>query len=924
MKQLRLLLFSATFLFAATAVSQPFMQWDNSIPVSISGSPLVNPWAGGLNFIQSSNIDLNNDGIKDVFMFDRTGNKVRTFVNQGTTPGAVGLIYAPQYEAAFPKLQEWALLADYNNDGKEDIFTYSTLGGGFDIYKNISSGSTLQFQKVVGLLRSDYNAITKASTGSVAIPDAGVTSTWDGVSGTPGTNYAKSMISVSGLTAANWDVKFINLTINHPNDDDVIVYIVNPCGNKMRLIKNAGGSGDNFTNTSFSHYNAVTGVIGSTGYNTAPFSSTYVPEAGASAWAAFLACGSPNGTWSLNVGDQTGGSAGNIVNWGISFWSSGPNLYVSAADIPAVSDIDNDGDLDVVTFAITGTYMEYHKNLSMEYYGTADSLRFQMANRCWGYAAENALSNDYTLQDTCPVNVSAPEFVPDANELRSAERHSGSCELCIDLDGDADKEFIVGDISFNNLTMLTNGGTPMDGSFISKDIAFPSNNASTTALDLTIFPCAYYLDVNYDGLNDLIASPNAPNSSENFNSVVWYKNTGTNSFPDFEFQQSNFLQDNMIEVGEGAYPVFFDYDNDGLKDLLVGNYGYYGSSGFSHQIALFRNTGTATAPAFDLVTRDYDGFDGTAAPLSSLGITNMVPAFGDLDADGDADMIIGGADGRIHYFRNIATAGATCHFVLAAANLQNSSGRIIDVGDFAVPQIVDMDGGGTNDLVIGGRNGKLAYYRHTGATSIPAMDSITHFFGGVKVSLPGYFTGYSYPNVFKQGGVTNMFVGTESGYIRRYNNIDGNLSGIFTMVDSTFMDIFQGNRVAPNSADINNDGYLDMVVGNYEGGLSFYKGTTSITTNDHDNMIEFNFNVYPNPSDGSFMIHMTGGANKKYHMELFNVMGQLVAEDDISSDLLQVTATHLRQGIYLCKVSEINNNGVKLSAELTKRIVVQK
>jgi hypothetical protein len=381
----------------------------------------------------------------------------------------------------------------------------------------------------------------------------------------------------------------------------------------------------------------------------------------------------------------------------------------------------------------------------------------------------------------------------------------------------------------------------------------------------------------------------------------------------------------MIEVGEGAYPVFFDYDNDGLKDLLVGNYGYYGSSGYAHQIALFKNTGTAANPQFDLVTRDYDGFDGTAAPLSSLGISNMIPAFGDLDADGDADMMIGAADGKIHYFRNIASAGAVCHFVLAAANFQNSFGRVIDVGDFAAPQIVDMDGNGTNDLVIGGRNGKLNYFRHTGATAIPSMDSITNYFGGVKANLPGYFTGYSYPNVFKQGGVTHMFVGTESGYIRRYTNIDGNLGGIFTMTDSTFMDIFQGSRVAPNSSDINNDGYLDMVVGNYQGGLSFYKGVAALTTsNEFDNLIHFNFDVYPNPSDGNFSIHMISGENKNYHMELFNVMGQLVREEKISSDLVTIPAADLKQGIYLCKISEVNADGVKLSGGLTKRIVVQR
>lgn len=746
------------FLKVTPIFAQPFFQWNDSIKVQIGATDIANPWAGGLNFIQASTIDLNGDGIKDLFLFDRTGDKIRTYINNGTA-GAVDFKYNPYYETKFPALTEWALLSDYNNDGKEDIFSYTP--GGMQVFKNTTTGSTgLQFTLVKSLVYSAFNP---------------------------------------------------------------------------------------------------------------PSPTVY-------------------------------------------------NLYVSSVDLPAISDIDNDGDLDVVTFEIGGNRMEYHKNMSQELYGNSDSLKFQMANRCWGYASENSLSNDYTLFDTCAGNVPVPEYRPEAPINKSAERHSGSCELCIDLDNDGDKEFIVGDISFNNLTMLTNGGTVTDGSFIAKDIAFPSNNSSTTAVDLTIFPCAFYTDVNYDGVKDLIVSPNATNACENFNSVVYYKNSGTNSFPIFNYQQSNMLQDNMIEVGEGAYPAFFDYDNDGLKDLFVGNYGYYGAApgGFVHEIALFKNIGTATVPKYSLVTRDYAGLSATLA-----GISNMTPAFGDLDGDGDADMVVGGYDGKLQYFENTAAVGATANFVLTSANMKNSSGRTIDVGDCAAPQIYDVDGNGTNDLVIGARNGKLAYYRHTGSTAVPVMDSITHNFGQVKMSLPGYVTGYSYPCLYKQAGVTNMLVGSQSGFLRHYDNIDGNLSGIFNMADSIYEGIFQGTRTAPNMADINNDGYVDLIVGNYEGGVSFYKGVSSLTSiNNIDNLIHFNFDLFPNPANNSFSIHILNEENKTYAFELYNVMGQLLEKDKIMNNSFTYTTSNLSQGVYICQVSEINTYGVKTTGSLTKRIVI--
>ena len=760
MRSVRFSLILFCFLLIRTfADAQPFFNWNDSVPVKIDGNFVANPWAGGLNFIQASNIDLNLDGINDLFIFDRTGNKVRTFINNGTA-NTVDLKYDPQYENKFPKLHDWALLADYNCDGKADIFSYSDIGGGFKVYKNTSSISGgLEFTLVTMLQYSIFNP--------------------------------------------------------------------------------------------------------------------------------------PNGS---------------LIN-----------LYVSSVDIPAITDIDNDGDLDIVTFAITGTYMEYHQNKSMELYGTCDSLKFEMKNRCWGYAAENSFSNGYTINDTCFGNVINPGIIVNGDDERSADRHSGSCLLCLDLNGDNDKDLVTGDISFNNLTMLTNGGTPTASSMVAIDDAFPANNSGTTPVDLSIFPCGFYVDVNHDSVKDLIVSPNAPNASEDFNSVVYYKNTGTNSFPNFQFQQSNFLQDNMIEVGEGAYPVFFDYDNDGLKDMFIGDYGYFGVSGFKHKIAQFKNTGTATQPQFELISRDY-------ANMSSLGIINMVPAFGDLDGDTDADMLVGGYDGKLHYFENVALPGATASFVLSQPNLRNSANRAIDIGDFAVPQIADMDADGKNDLVIGGRNGKLAYYHHIGSATatVPLLDSITHFFGNVKVNLPGYVTGYSYPFVFKHGSIIKLLVGQESGFIRLYDNIDGNLSGTFSLVDSTYENIFQGTRTAPNGADIDNDGYMDLIVGNYQGGVSYYKGQVGPSSVALiDSPIQWDLELFPNPTSNEVNIKIRSDNNSSYRLEVYSILGQLITSQKIISNATVLNTQGLSQGIYIFKISELTANGSKKIGGQIKRVVIQ-
>ena len=74
----------------------------------------------------------------------------------------------------------------------------------------------------------------------------------------------------------------------------------------------------------------------------------------------------------------------------------------------------------------------------MDLYGHADSLIFTMTDPCWGDVYEGL--NTYTLNDcNTPVNL----------------RHTGSSILAIDIDNDADKDLILGDVSYNNLNLLT-------------------------------------------------------------------------------------------------------------------------------------------------------------------------------------------------------------------------------------------------------------------------------------------------------------------------------------------------------------------------------------------------------------------------------------------------------------------------------------
>ena len=76
-------------------------------------------------------------------------------------------------------------------------------------------------------------------------------------------------------------------------------------------------------------------------------------------------------------------------------WQGGGevNLIATNADYPAIIDLDGDGDLDILTFSVLGTFIEKHRNLSMERYVTRDSLVFEKTDYCWGRVAEGEENN---------------------------------------------------------------------------------------------------------------------------------------------------------------------------------------------------------------------------------------------------------------------------------------------------------------------------------------------------------------------------------------------------------------------------------------------------------------------------------------------------------------------------------------------------
>lgn len=161
-------------------------------------------------------------------------------------------------------------------------------------------------------------------------------------------------------------------------------------------------------------------------------------------------------------------------------------------------------------------------------------------------------------------------------------------------------------------------------------------------------------------------------------------------------------------MNANSFPFVVDWDEDGNKDLIVGEQSP--TSPNTGNVRIYINQGTNSAPVFG-------NYSVVFAGSGQLYKYRINPVVYDLDTDGLKDLIAGCDDGRVYFYKNIGTNAAPV-FAATYDTLKTQNGLPVDAGTGSRIHFVDWTGDGDLDLLISGFDGYIQYYENASLTGI--------------------------------------------------------------------------------------------------------------------------------------------------------------------------------------------------------------
>lgn len=427
-------------------------------------------------------------------------------------------------------------------------------------------------------------------------------------------------------------------------------------------------------------------------------------------------------------------------------------------------------------------------------------------------------------------------FVPGAHVLDSLGLEFRSIVVG-DIDSDGDLDVIVGDLFNGTARVCFNNGR---GSFSSGRDA---GTGDTSYLSLA--------DVDGDGDLDLV--------STTYNGIIINLNDGNGVF----------FGNSSVYVGSGdpLSLVVCDIDGDGDLDLLTPTYDQITGNS---TVAVCRNDGAGNFTPTDI----------------SQGTTYHSIATGDIDADGDLDLLFS-ENTNVNVWLNGGDASGS-----NTGNFSNGS-SVMAAGGIAQITLADVDADGDLDLLAANGNAST-----TATVSVRLNDGLGIFSGAHNVPIDPMPTGISVNDLDADGDLDLLVTSLVSGAVNvRFNNGVGNFSG------TTGIPVGD-NLYAISTGDMDGDGDVDFVCPllAHSAGL-WLNGGTPLGVGSQT-VRSASLCVAPNPMSTSITLRITGGVADQ-PLALLDATGRRIASiiPDATGTATLAPAT-LYPGFYLLRAAD--------------------
>ena len=213
--------------------------------------------------------------------------------------------------------------------------------------------------------------------------------------------------------------------------------------------------------------------------------------------------------------------------------------------------------------------------------------------------------------------------------------------------------------------------------------------------------------------------------------------------------------------------------------------------------------------------------------------TYSAPCLADLDGDGDYDLLVGRQDGYTYGYENTGTTNSPVW-------TRKTEWDVPNIGDYAAPCLVDLDGDGDYDLLIGEKVGKTYAYENTGNKSSPMWTKKTEW----DLADMGSYAVPSFADLDNDGDY-DILISAMTGIPYAFENTGTTSSPVWTRNNAwNAPDPSEGKDYSsPCLADLDGDGDYDLFVGTKTGNSYAYKNTGTTSSPEWTRNDAWNVNV---------------------------------------------------------------------------------